>query len=136
MFSIIFACFIACQSQESEGKTAPLPEVDLRPKVRIEAIVEKKFVRTLSLPATVYAQKSAILAPKVQGRIESVNVQIGDSVKKDDILMTMERNDYLAGFTEARAAYELAQIQANQAKKSAQRFADLLEKGAVTKSSS
>lgn len=134
MFSIIYVCFIACQSQESKSKAEPVPKVDLRPKVRAEVITEKNFIRTLSLPATVYAQKSAILAPKVQGRIESVDVQIGDAVKKDDILMTMERSDYLAGFTEASAAYELAQIQANQAKKSADRFADLLEKGAVTKS--
>ncbi|MAA78787.1 MAG: hypothetical protein CL916_05965 [Deltaproteobacteria bacterium] len=133
MFSIIFACFFACQSQESESKTDPVPKVDLRPKVRVETITEKQFVRTLSLPATVYAQKSAILAPKVQGRIESVDVHIGDAVKKGDILMTMDRSDYLAGFTEASAAYELAQIQANQAKKSAQRFADLLEQEAITK---
>ena len=134
MFSIIFTCFIACQSQESEQETAPVVEVDLRPKVRVETITEQDFVRTLSLPATVYAQKSAILAPKVQGRIESVNVQIGDNVQKDDVLMTIENSDYLAGFTEANAAYELAQIQANQANTSAKRFADLLEKGAITKS--
>ena len=134
MFSIILAGFIACQSQESVRTNDPAPEVDLRPTVRVEAIAEKNFVRTLSLPATVFAQKSAILAPKVQGRIKSVHVQIGDAVQKDDILMTMEQSDYLAGFTEANAAYELAKIQANQAQKSAQRFAELLEKGAVTKS--
>ena len=134
MFAIIFSCFIACQNKESKVTKEPVSHVDLRPKVRVEVISERIFVRTLSLPATVYAQKSAILAPKVQGRIESVDVQIGDIVQKDDILMTMEQSDYLAGFTEARAAYDLAQLQADQAKKSALRFADLLQKGAVTKS--
>lgn len=134
MFSTLFACFIACQSQESESEAKSISEVDLRPKVRVETIKEEDFVRTLSLPATVYAQRSAILAPKVQGRIESVNVQIGDFVNKDDVLMTIESNDYFVGFTEAKAAYGLAEIQAEQAEKAAKRFAELLEKGAVTKS--
>ena len=134
MFSILFACLFACQSQDESSENTPVTEVDLRPKVRAQTIAEQEFVRTLSLPATVYAQKSAILAPKVQGRIESVDVQIGDLVQEGDILMTIENSDYLAGFTEANAAYELAQIQATQAQKSAQRFSELLEKGAVTKS--
>ena len=51
-----------------------------------------------------------------------MNVQIGDSVQKGDVLMTIESNDYLAGYTEANAAYELAQIQAKQAASAAVRF--------------
>ena len=106
----------------------------MRPSVRVESVEEQEFVRTLSLPATVFAERSAILAPKAQGRIESVNVQIGDEVKRGDVLMTIESSDYLAGYTEANAAYELAQIQAKQASTSAKRFKVLLDEGAVTQS--
>ena len=60
--------------------------------------------------------------------------QIGDRVKRGDVLMTIESSDYLAGYTEANAAYELAQIQAKQASTSAKRFKVLLEEGAVTQS--
>jgi RND family efflux transporter MFP subunit len=134
MFAILLTIFIACQSKDSEAITEPSVEVDLRPKVRIEAINEKFFVCMFSLPATIFADRSAILVPKVQGRIESVNVHIGDSVRKGDVLMNIERSDYLAGFTEANAAYELSEIQAKQAKKTAQRFTELHKEGAVTQS--
>jgi RND family efflux transporter MFP subunit len=134
MLALLLSTFIACQSEDSTTVSKPVAEVDLRPNVRVETIKEQAFVRTLSLPATIFAERSAILAPKAQGRIDSVNVNIGDTVSKDDILMEIESSDYIAGYTEANAAYELAQIQAKQANKSAQRFAELLKKGAVTQS--
>ena len=132
MFVVLLSSFLACQSTDSQATVEPVVEVDLRPKVRVEPIEEKSFVRTLSLPATVFADRSAILVPKVQGRIEAVNVEIGDSVQKGDVLMNIESSDYMAGYTEANAAYELAEIQAKHAKKSAERFAVLLKEGAVT----
>lgn len=134
MLAFLLSTFIACQSEDSTTIVEPIATVDLRPNVRVETINEQTFVRTLSLPATVFAERSAILAPKAQGRIDSVNVNIGDVVNKNDVLMEIENSDYIAGYTEANAAYELAQIQAKQAKKSAQRFADLLKEGAVTQS--
>tara|TARA_B100001093_G_C26765957_1_gene987908 strand:+ start:241 stop:1308 length:1068 start_codon:yes stop_codon:yes gene_type:complete len=132
MFTFFVLGFLACQSEDSEAIEEPVTAVDLRPSVRVESVEEQTFVRTLSLPATVFAERSAILAPKAQGRIESVNVQIGDAVKAGDVLMTIESSDYLAGYTEANAAYELAQIQAKQAATSAIRFKALLDEEAVT----
>ena len=134
MLAFLLSTFIACQSEDSTEISEPIATVDLRPNVRVETINEQTFVRTLSLPATVFAKRSAILAPKAQGRIDSVDVNIGDIVKQGDVLMEIENSDYLAGYTEANAAYELAQIQAKQANKSAQRFAELLKEGAVTQS--
>jgi len=134
MLAFLLSTFIACQSEDSTAIVEPIAEVDLRPSVRVETIKEQTFVRTLSLPATVFAERSAILAPKAQGRIDSVNVNIGDVVHKNDVLMEIENSDYIAGYTEANAAYELAEIQAKQAKKSAQRFAELLKEGAITQS--
>ena len=132
MLAFIVSGFFACQSKDSETISEPVAAVDLRPNVRVESVEEQAFVRTLSLPATIFAKRSAILAPKAQGRIESVNVQIGDSVEEGDVLMTIESNDYFAGYTEASAAYELAQIQAKQATTAATRFKALLEEEAVT----
>ena len=134
MLTLLFSGLIACQSDDSEAQTEPVAQVDLRPSVRVESVEEQAFTRTLSLPATVFAERSAILAPKAQGRIESVTVKIGDVVKKGDVLMTIESSDYLAGYTEANAAYELAEIQAKQASLSAKRFKALLDEGAVTQS--
>ena len=69
MLAFIVSGFFACQSKDSETISEPVAAVDLRPNVRVESVEEQAFVRTLSLPATVFAKRSAILAPKAQGRL-------------------------------------------------------------------
>jgi RND family efflux transporter MFP subunit len=125
---------IACGSKETPEATETSAPVDLRPTVRTSTIEEQQFVRTLSLPSTIHAKRSAILVPKVQGRIAAVTVDIGDQVSAGDTILTIEKSDYQAGYIEAKAAYELAQIQARQARTSATRFQNLLKEQAVTQS--
>ena len=134
MILSLLVCLLACQPAETTVELDSPDTSELLPRVRITTVEEQTFVRTLSLPSTIYAVRSAILVPKVQGRIESVSVQIGDVVNKGDVLMRIEDNDYEAGFLEAKATYELAIIQATQAQTTAERFAKLYEENAIAKS--
>ena len=104
---------------------------DLRPKVRTTIVSEQEFSRTLQIPTTIQAIRSAVLAPKVPGRISDINVRIGDSVKQGDLLLSLEKSDYLAGFQEAKASKELAQLQAEQAALHLSRF-EPTQEGAIT----
>lgn len=134
MYSYLVLFLLACGSKETPEATETSASVDLRPTVRSVTIEEQEFVRTLSLPSTIHAKRSAILVPKVQGRIASVTVNIGDQVSAGDVILTIEKSDYQAGYVEAKAAYELAQIQAKQARTSATRFKNLFKEQAVTQS--
>ena len=128
--SLISLFFIAC----TDPVVADLPDsaVDLRPKVRVISISEQRFSQNLQVPATIQALRSAVLIPRVPGRVSEVNVRIGDEVQENDLLLSLEGGDYLAGFQEAKAANELAQLQAEQAKLHLTRFENLHKDQAIT----
>ena len=88
--------------------------------------------RQLVLPATLEAAESAVLVPQSAGRVAQVHVRIGDDVKKGSLLLSIVDNDYQIAVTEAKAAMELAVLQAEQAEATLARFDVLKEKGAVT----
>ena len=134
MHIFLLPLLLGCSSEPKTEVVGNTNTVDLRPTVRVSSIQEQQFVRTLSLPSTIHAHRSAILVPKVQGRIASVPVNLGDKVSTGDTILTIEQSDYEAGYVEAKAAYELATIQAKQAQSSAQRFKKLLDEQAITRS--
>ena len=67
MLTLLMSGLLACKSGDSEALAEPVVQLDLRPSVRVESVEEQEFVRTLSLPATVFAERFAILAPKRKG---------------------------------------------------------------------
>ena len=117
----------------SQGPS-PQPDVatDLRPKVRSHLVEGVGFSDAMRLSATLQAVQSAILSPKSPGRVERVNVRIGDAVKAGEILLEIDRSDYIQGLKEAEAAVALAEVQARQARSSLERFEALHGKAAVT----
>lgn len=129
LLTILFAC-----SDSTENTSTNTPEAELRQSVRTE-IVEKQIIsQNLVLPTTLEAEKSAILVPKVQGRIEEVFVRIGDQVTKGTPLLELEDSDYFASYKETKMAMQLVETQMEQATRSHERFKKLLEERAVTKS--
>ena len=127
LFSLLLSC-----SEPTAADAVKTESPDLRPKVRVTTIAKQEFSRTLQIPATIQAIRSAVLVPKVPGRISDISVRIGDSVKQGDLLLALEKSDYLAGFQEAKASKELAQLQAEQAAIHFSRFEALRKEGAIT----
>ena len=68
----------------------------------------------------------AALGPPVQGRVASVNVVVGDHVKKDQVLLTIHAPDIAS----ARAQVEEAKTGRQLAERVAQRAAMLVQQGA------
>ena len=128
---LVLGTITGCQKDHdtTPQENAPL---DLRAKVRTQRIVHADFAQSFSLPTTIYAHQSAVLVPKSAGRIEAVAVNIGDSVHEGDTLLTVEQSDYLAGYKEAKAAWELAKIQMEHAQHNATRFEELYAQNAIT----
>ena len=129
--SWFYFLLLACE-QSSAPALNTTAEVDLRPKVRATIVSNELFSNELQVPATIQAIRSAVLVPRVPGRVSEVKVRIGDVVKKDDLLLTLEGGDYLAGFQEAKANKELAHLQAEQAALHLTRFETLRSEGAIT----
>ena len=74
----------------------------------------------------------AKLSFQVPGRVAEVNVQEGQSVKKDQIIAQLDRVDYEARYEQARANVKSAADTLVNAKKNYERFEELFKKGVVS----
>ncbi|KAF5055928.1 Multidrug resistance protein MdtE [anaerobic digester metagenome] len=93
------------------------------------------------MTAKTYADKEVYVVPLMSGKVESINVNVGDRVNKDDVLFVMDTdsitnqvNQALAAYDSAKAGYEVSVSQIENAKKSFERIQKLYEEGAVPES--
>ena len=128
MFYVLLGVLLSCEEVEKPK----VQVVDLRPRVRTAAVESKAFSRPIQLTATLQAHQSAVLVPTSPGRVSTVHVQIGDDVAEGAMLLEIEDADYQAAYQEAKAAMDLAQLQAKHAQVQGKRFATLFAEKAVT----
>lgn len=90
------------------------------------------------MTAKTYADKDVYVVPLMSGKVESINVNVGDRVNKDDVLFVMDKdnitnqvNQALAAYESAKAGYEVSILQIENAKKSFEKIKKLYEEGAV-----
>ena len=133
MLNLFFSIILGC-SNSTENTTTPTQKAELRQVVRVETVTTQTLSQNLVLPTTLEAEQSAILVPKVQGRIANVFVRIGDQVPKGAHLLEIEPNDYSAAYEESKMAMRLAAIQMEQSKLNLGRFKKLLAEKAITQS--
>jgi len=108
-------------------------EADPRPVVRTEVVEEETFSDAFTLSATIEAEKTAMLFPSAQGRIETVDVRIGDEVEEGRALLRIASGSYRAGVSQAESALQVARAQQKQAEATLARYRSLDEADAVTR---
>lgn len=96
---------------ESESKVLP---------VKIEKIQGRSITRTLEYSANLTAFKEIHYAPASPGRIEKINVEVGDRVRKGLVLVEIDKTQLYS-----------AQTQLESAKDSYQRIKTLYEQGSI-----
>jgi RND family efflux transporter MFP subunit len=106
------------------GKEPPPPEEVVRP-VKLMKLPPSGFFRELSLPASVKAFRQADLSFLVSGRLETVDVVRGQTVKKGQPLATLDPRDY-------QNALNAAKADSNQKKTYLNRIRHAMKKGAAT----
>lgn len=70
-------------------KSDPAPPAPTMPEVELVSPVRRDIRRTVGQPAFVNAYEQTSIYPKLTGFIEKWNVDIGDKVKKDQVLATV-----------------------------------------------
>ena len=81
--------------------------------------VQKKTLKDLGLfTGTLYPKSQFIAAPKVAGRLEKLLVKIGDRVKKDQLIATLENDEYVQQVDQARAELDVARANFEESRSS------------------
>ncbi|RTZ15609.1 efflux RND transporter periplasmic adaptor subunit [Vibrio aquaticus] len=94
----------------------PVPEPDSRPaKLFTVSVGNAQFERTF--PATSEAGDKAVLAFRVPGQMQSIDVLSGQQVQKGDVLASLNPDEYSLLAKQAEAQFRLADVQYQRYKK-------------------
>ena len=103
------------------------------PRPVISEIVASEAARLRSFPATIVAVTETTLAFQTPGRIESRPANLGDRVKKGDVLATLDQVTLQQDVDAAQAALRAAEAEADLASKSFDRARELSDRGVASK---
>lgn len=110
---------------------AEAPTLEQRPKT---AVVETRDIR-FSVPAAgeISPAEQVSVKPEINGRIERLPVDIGDEVKKDQVLFTLDDKELRNEKASRETEIERATLQLQQAERNYKRAAELAEANLISK---
>lgn len=139
MASILMATALGtlgCSSGETSGGASAATlalrgDVDAIP-VSVTLASQGDVVRTLSLGGLAQAWRAARLAPSAQGVVETLNVELGDTVTKGQLLASIDTSALRLQRDAADRTVDLTMIQMKDARVEAERARELAPSGAIT----
>lgn len=124
-----------CSNNKGTAETA---QEEAYTAVEVETLQPTNLYIENIMTAKTYADKDVYVVPLISGKVEKINVSVGDRVSKDQILFVMDKDDIqkqvnqaLAAYESAKAAYNVTAEQIKNAKDSFERTKKLYEEGAV-----
>ena len=106
---------------------AQQPELETTPATLVSAPLEYQ------LDGVIEATKQATLSAEVSGRIEAINFDVDDRVKKGEVIVRIRDNEYRARLQKAKAALAEAQAGFNDAQREFKRIQGLYKDKVVSK---
>lgn len=97
-----------------EKKTTAEDEIQRPIPVNVVKAVRTTVESIVTLNARVEAVKQVNVSAKTPGKVERVNVQIGEKVNKGDVLFVLEQKDIRLSVAQAEAAYNIAKASYNK----------------------
>lgn len=113
------------------GRTPPPPKKAIRP-VRVLQVSAGISDRQRTFSGTAKAGTESALSFKVTGQISKLLAKVGDRVKKEQLIATLDDKDYRLQLKQAQAAHAQTRAQARQAESSYQRTRRLYENRSVS----
>ena len=106
--------------------------------VEVETLKPMELYIENLMTAKVFADKDVFVIPLMAGKVEKINVQVGDKVEKDEVLFVMDKDDIkkqvnqaFAVYEAAKAGFDVSAAQIQSAKDNLERIKKLYEEGAV-----
>lgn len=106
--------------------------------VEVETLKSMELFIENIMTAKAFADKDVFVIPLMAGKVEKINVKVGDRVNKNDVLFVMDKDDISKQVNQAYTAYEAAKAgydvnsaQIQSAKDNFERVKKLYEEGAI-----
>lgn len=82
---------MACGQKKQTAAVGPMaPDPNAKPLVKLAEVVEEPVDQLLVYSATIVGEVKNNIAPSAPGRISKIKVEVGDNVKKGQILVEMD----------------------------------------------
>lgn len=85
-----------------------------------------------SIVGTISSRKTTMISAKIVAHVREIHVSVGEHVKYDQLLITLDDRDIQAKLKQARSQLTAAKANQTKAQSSYNRYQDLLKKKAVT----
>src|ERR1700683_2119262 len=109
-------------SGEPAGKLSPATAETQSTAVETMALKKGALPQQVKLPAQLAAFEEVSIFPKVNGYVKDVFVDVGSTVHKGQMLMTLEAPELQQGTTQARERYARAKLDATISEENYQRM--------------
>lgn len=123
LLAILFSC----------SEVAELPEPAIRPISWVEA-TPSSFRQIRRLSGTVQPVEATNLSFEVGGKIQTVSVDLGDSIQQGQIIARLDQRSYKLALQSAQANMQQAEAALNEARNEFSRYQELVNKGLVSAS--
>ncbi|MFD2550716.1 efflux RND transporter periplasmic adaptor subunit [Bizionia sediminis] len=125
----IASLFLAsCANDNKQVATSTTPPV----AVTVKQVAENTNTPFLSVSGTIQAQNSADLSTRIMGYVENVAVNVGDTVTKGQLLLSINNTDLLAKKAQVNASITEATAAFNNAEKDYNRFQKLVAQNSAS----
>jgi RND family efflux transporter MFP subunit len=128
--AVLLAFVSGCGGEASAGVEPAPAAVD----VELDAAKADAVPRTVKLTGSLRGEQESDLAANASGKVVELPVDVGQSVKKGDILAKLDTRAVALVASEAKVQADLARTRREQAKRECERSKGLLEAGAISKS--
>ncbi len=126
----VIVALAGCADKKSQSPTTT--SVD---SVQVFVLKKEPVTKTLSLPAELHPWERAEVYAKVDGYIRELKVDIGDRVKKNDVLLILDAPEVTANYSKSSADLQAAQSKYHTSRDLHKRTVSAAkEKGAVSDS--
>jgi RND family efflux transporter MFP subunit len=123
LFFILFTSATFLEAAQ-EAPKASLVEVETLKKQEVNDLQE--FVGTVNF------DKKSKIASETSGVIKKINFEVGQKVKKDDVLLVIDSDILDAQIKASQAAVNMYEVQLNNAKKNFDRYSVLIKNNAIS----
>ena len=81
---------VACGQKKTEAVQAPVADLAAKPVVELAKVVEEPVAQIQVYSATIVGEIKNNIAPATPARISKINVEIGDNVRRGQVLVEMD----------------------------------------------